>query len=517
MYPMRQLNGVSRCAERTDVCGAEELSERERADFLVWDEGFTKKAREAYQIPVVVGEYYDAFLDGEKSDDVSEEKKRALRSRELFKERAAEVFLAQWRSGESFSLDDDVTHRRVAVLNQEQYREKEVALRTLRSELKEKERTAREGSDDMTADLVRLYRERINELIARMHIAATEGTSRDSARYDRFIFGVDGEGFDDDGMRRQITRQARTLADELAQRRSAMPSPEVAVTQKGLDVQILLHEKVSSDEVRRIAEDVLRKYGVLSAESPEEYREDRQGPAEDGGWQVIIKDVGGMSVNGIQKVVTLPRSGMPMSRVIAVAVAHEIEGHVVQNVNKEHLPLAFFREIRGARSEMYAEAGAMYNQNKVSQALFGYASLPHPHYLRAMEQRLEGGDYAQCVQAFFESIMDEMLPNERTEEDVAKAIKLATDRTLRLFRGQQGLSGGPLTNSKDLVYLEQYALMQQLERSDMTDYAFVMGMTAQSATILQKYGLLGGDIMRPQDHAQEVWAQYKDLYTRYES
>lgn len=207
-----------------------------------------------------------------------------------------------------------------------------------------------------------------------------------------------------------------------------------------------------------------------------------------------------MAVDSKRKVIKCGIKKQSPAGLISVTLAHEIEGHVLQYENKTKIPLRLFKKLGGERSSIFAECGAMNNQGLVSQEAFGFAFPPHPHYIRAMVEKLRGGNYLDCIKAFHESTLRGprlqktlgQISEEVFKKEVKKSLKLAINRTKRLFReGSDFSSNQPfLTNSKDTVYLEQVKLFQELKQRGLEKYVFVGGANLNTLLFLMKSGFL---------------------------
>jgi hypothetical protein len=108
-----------------------------------------------------------------------------------------------------------------------------------------------------------------------------------------------------------------------------------------------------------------------------EYTSDRTGPAPDNKWQFVARDeFKTMAVDGKRKVIKCGRGSQSVASLISVTLAHEIEGHVLQHENKSKIPLRLFKRLGSGRSVVFAECGAMSNQDTVSRDAF-VRSPPH--------------------------------------------------------------------------------------------------------------------------------------------
>ncbi len=564
LYPRRPPETIAGSVQKLENQEVYRLSESERVEFIAYENRLGDELYEIYKVPVVTTDFYTGYfltdhgrkdftevtgvkLLGNSPQSVTEEITRSIgkmsttditeikelgnRSMQYFCNDSVERFQQQLQRGETFSLDAGVTERVHYVLNPDETEKKLRDLRAFKQRIKNELTQLPGENDSIKKDFLILYLQRVNELIARtqMAIAADKRftqsppkqSDRNTARYDRFVFGA-SDSPDVSGIYSALTKELLDFADYIdAERYQNDSMREERIRQRGIDPEKLFAETVDSEEVVRMVEFVLEQYGVKSMEDSKYYTVNRPGPASDNKWQVVVTDGGGMFVDGVQKVIKIPCRKISIAKAVSVACAHEVEGHVLQSENRKHLPLKLFGDIRGDRSELYAEAGAMYNQDKISRELFGYRQLPASNYVRALAVRSTGGDFAQCVETFYKNAVQSIDKQESTNAVSAtsaraerdRLMRLAVNRTLRLFRGARSLSGGEPTSSKDLVYLEQLRVMKELEKFGADKYAYVSGVNIDSARILKKWGLLDEDkIMRPEFYSREVWEQVKSRF-----
>ncbi len=349
-------------------------------------------------------------------------------------------------------------------------------------------------------------------------------TERALARYDKFLFGATTE-YDESGERHQVGQELSVFADQFEDDYvRSMLEKEAGIREKGLDGNKIAEKTFGEGEFTPLAEETLQAYGLLSDEPATGYVKERPGPAGDNKWQFVVREeYGTMAVNGKQKVVTCGKDAQSVAGLISIMLAHEIEGHVLQNENKSKIPLRLFRRMGSGRSVIFSECGAMNNQDVVSQEAFGYASPPHPHYIRAMEKKLQGGNYQECVQAFYDSAMKGpslmkslgKVSEEEWEKQSQRHLKTAIDRTRRLFGPNADLASGDgqLTKSKDTVYLEQVKLYQELKKHGLEKYVFVGGANLDALLFLMESGFLNPqDIRQPKQHSLEIWKRLQGEY-----
>lgn len=430
-------------------------------------------------------------------------------------------------------------------------------LRDLKSELKgERAQLANsESGEDYQSVLdgiYELYQRKINEIIAEdatafyslrqksdflgeeslteaEQLALTQGPSsvnleRSLARRDKFLTGASNE-FDDDGWQKQVATDLIALADEQEEEfLHAILERDAGLAEKGLDKEKIFAADIAPDIVEKHCQDTLRHYGYLSEHPASEYSPDRPGSAPDNKWQVIVSDsYQSLSVNGKQKVVKCPNKPQSIERLLSVSIAHEIEGHVVQHENRSKIPLKLFENLGSDRSSIFAEAGAMRNEGHVTQSAFGYKEGIDPPYIRAMAVKLEGGNYADCMNAFYTSAikvyqmqLDQgLISEDEFKNECKKRLAHSINRTGRLFRGGASRTNKypHLSESKATVYSEQMKLASELQAKGLDQTLNLTDVNLDALEFLVRAKLIDLDKIRSPDfYSLELWEQEKSKY-----
>lgn len=343
--------------------------------------------------------------------------------------------------------------------------------------------------------------------------------------HDKFVFGVSPEKTDK-GDYVQIGKAINAkLSVVLDAREGADVSINQALLAKGLDPDKVRASNILPEQRGVWAKRILAAYGVLSEESGDDYVSGQGHPAKDGKWRFVSrKDRKTKAINFKQKVVL--DSAVTQDDIIKALVVlcgHEIEGHVVQQINKEKIPLRIFQKVGGDRRHLLSEGGAVYNEQTLLKDLFGYDRLVKPTYLLAMEARKKGGDYAECLLMAYGVIISELRSAydlndakdfERFTKEVKKSLKMLISSVRRVFSGVAfSDKTGILPNTKDTVYTEQEILMEKLNERGMTKLAFVGGMNIRNITALIKLGLLDFDqIETPKYVTRDIWNEIKSDY-----
>lgn len=346
---------------------------------------------------------------------------------------------------------------------------------------------------------------------------------RDLSRYDKFLHGADE--LNDLGWRGQVPSDLLAYAEQKERENIAiLKNKESEVHDRGLDSKKIFDKTIPIEAVEKICIDTLAHYDLLSAEPASAYMPDRSGPAADNKWQVIVSDAyPNPSVNSTQKVLKCPNLPQSLDRLLTVFVAHEIEGHVLQYNNRGEIPLSFFDKIGSDRSSIFVEAGAMDNQDTVAREAFGYTSSSVPQYIKAMVTKLEGGSYADCVDAYYRStikgyqelLIEGQIDQKMFAKECRKRLRVAISSASRLFSGSLSSSdtSGHLINSKDTVYLEQTLLVDALNKAGFSDILNLAGVNFSTLEFLLKAQLIDlNAIKKPDFYALKLWDQMKDDY-----
>ena len=440
-------------------------------------------------------------------------------------------------------------------LNPDTVLKKYQGYRELRSQIKKelnslKSAEASELSKART-EILKMYLTRINELIAENYpelyyitkkaqlmgpenllgsekqliegLVGSKNIDKSLSRFDKLIHGADIETT---GEHPQVSTQLKTTAQSIKEVRQklAVVNKDEKIREKGLDPEKLSSVMISAEERQRWGEEVLKAYGILSEMPASEFDSQRPGPAPDNNWQFVIRsDRSTMAVDGKQKVIFDAEKTRPIEKALAVGITHEIEGHVLQHLNKQLLPFRLFKKVGGGRQSVFAEAGAVYNESLFIKENFGYDRIPGGAYVSAMEERLRGGNYLDCVKAFYEAKLpaithkytDLSTPQAKKEMETLKVE--AIDRAKRLFRGADLNSdespSSYLRSSKDSAYLEQDIVTDYLVASNLQALAYIAGINLDNAVTLMKLGMLDlSKIQTPKFVAKDIWERIKGRF-----
>ncbi len=207
---------------------------------------------------------------------------------------------------------------------------------------------------------------------------------------------------------------------------------------------------------------------------------------------------------------------------LGVLLEHEIGGHVTQRDNREQLPLAIFRRIKGDRSILMAEAGAVAREEAFMLEAFGLKRSQSLAYVAAIQAKVEGRGYLGAVKAFFDCRFEDLkrfhpdLSTMVAQREIEQLMRVAINRVERIFRDIDIMPGDTsphIPNAKDLVYIERQVLMQKLKREGLERLAFLGGMNLKNAALLLRLGMLELDsIHAPHNVTMAIWNEIKADY-----
>jgi hypothetical protein len=440
------------------------------------------------------------------------------------------------------------------VLNPEEMLTKLSGLRELKREIKEaiQDLATKEGNSSRARKTVlEIYSKRINELIANLYshafnieeasrefgvealsdsereilgllsISESGDIDRSRARLDKFRYGASRE-YNERGYREQVSSELLEYADSVeAEKEDLSEKRDELILSRGLDPEKVDAKIITSADRKAWGERILKAYGLLSDDPSEDVRK----RSVDDKWRYIVEEGRkSMSVDRIWKVVKDKSEKSGAVHAFPVALAHEIEGHVLQSANQEEIRLYLFKlDVAGDRSSVYSEGGAMHNQSIISREIFGYEEPPKPHYVRAMATRLRGGNYIDCVKTYYDSAIksarDQYKNGTISKDDFDKKARAllgtATSSARRLFRNAQLSSEATaLLSSKDTAYLEQKKLVEGLRDAGLLKLAYVGGLNLENARELIRFGLLNLDrVQEPKFETLKIWEEEKEKYS----
>lgn len=295
---------------------------------------------------------------------------------------------------------------------------------------------------------------------------------------------------------------------------------------KHIRPEAIWNPQIPVQQFVQFAEEALQHYNLLSTESPALFTPDRTGAASDELWQVIARpEYQSLSVESRQKIIKTGVVQKSIYDVLAVLLGHEIEGHVIQHTNKECIPLRMIQTVGAAESVLLAEGGANMVQNSITREIFGFERISHPHYIRMLERRIHGGNYIECMQAFFESAAQAtqekkkrgLLTAQEYTNELHAHLRLAINRAKRAFRDGPQLDSSSLCSiqsTKDVAYIMQMYVMEELQKAHLKQLAYIGGVSLDSIADLLDNGLLRvEEIQEPRYYAVHIWQQLKSNYS----
>lgn len=371
------------------------------------------------------------------------------------------------------------------------------------------------GEENMTESEIYLYR----------NIRGPKSKVRTLHRLDKLVFGA-GESVDDKGYYLTIDGEIREkLSAALGDQSDFAIEQEKAIRSRGLDPSKVLAAEITPEQRKAWGDRVLEAYSILSEEDSSTYVQKRKKPAADNKWQYVLRsDREKKAVHHTNKAVL--DSTTRLNDVIVgllVTCGHEIEGHVLQHLNREAVKLRLFEKLGGDRRALMSEGGAVYNESKLIEEIFGFQRPVSTSYLLAMEGKKKGGDFFECFMQVYGVVLSETRAKydlskpeeaELFKKEIEKKLKENISRVQKIFKGVS-LSdrSGYLPETRDTVYLEQDILMKKLEAAGLTKLAFVGGLNLRNIATLMKLGLLKmDDIVEPKMVTKEIWKEIESKY-----
>lgn len=348
---------------------------------------------------------------------------------------------------------------------------------------------------------------------------------KNRSRLDKLISGATEE-HNEWGWRDQIYQEILAHADDLALLGEAEKrNREKNVREKGFDPEKLFRKDIASSQRKSYGDELLDHYNILSNDPAENFDPSRVGRTPDGKYQFVPRpNRQYMAFIGKWGTVLDPAKEYYSIASTIATLSHEIEGHALQSVNKESVPLEYYKKIESdSRADVLADGGAMLIQDKVSQNAFGYRTTPHPHYIRAMKKKLGGGNYLECIKAFYNSQMSrkkELLKSGEIDivtsrREIKDDLDTAISRSERLFGTGISLDSKSrfLSNSKDTVYAEQFILSEKLRGTPLEGLLYFGSASLSDTIALIRLNLLDlSKIRHPDLYSLKIWKREKHKY-----
>jgi len=263
--------------------------------------------------------------------------------------------------------------------------------RKLKSESEKKEQLPKNSALELaTLKIIKLYKRKTNQLLSdtfstgvaienlsknigennltaeeKMLLSLFRGLNtpeKNYSRYDRFIHGASAD-YDEIGNRLQISPEIIAYADNLdSEYMENELCQETRLRDRGLDPAKIFEKNIPCAEFSAIEESLLRHYDSLSEHPATEYDPNGIGSAPDNKWRFIARpDFKSMSVMGGRKIIKAPPKNQSVETMITVLCGHETEGHFIQSLNREKIPLKLLNsnQLGTDRTSLFSEGGAM--------------------------------------------------------------------------------------------------------------------------------------------------------------
>ncbi|HUC79122.1 MAG TPA: hypothetical protein VMQ58_02665 [Candidatus Saccharimonadales bacterium] len=305
-------------------------------------------------------------------------------------------------------------------------------------------------------------------------------------RYDRYRYGV---SINEHGKFTWLSPAANNLAHEAYQNHKESREIDRGLY-KDIDPTILDTLEIDGQIMGDWVKVVLKEYDFLS--EYEEWNSEREGPAPDSKWQVIVSDkFKSLAVNDKQRIVQVPTK----SRSILLAISlinHEIV-HVIQHQNKRAIGnLAILDKIGLDQASEQTEAGGKWQEKVAKEALSGVNinEIAGTSYLKALLVKAKGGSFGECAEAYYRDL-SKRDPKSSHEKLAAQAI----NRTRRIFRSggfEFAQNTNLLTDTQSLSYLEQELIYSELT-NDQRRMLFIGGVTIRNLIKLSNHRLVDLD------------------------
>lgn len=333
-------------------------------------------------------------------------------------------------------------------------------------------------------------------------------------RLDKFRYGV-GQ-MNAEGNYDQVDNRLLQKADVIAEEHISLNKEKASIlAEQRLDIEKMEAASIEPEQIKIYLDRILSEYGLLSEYPADQEQVDNNIKPADNKWRCYIKpNQSVFEIDSKSKTLFIPIKNRSIIDVLTKGATHEII-HILQRENTAEIGLPLYtnpKQMGGDRSDLFQEGGAMYYQDQASQELFGFASPPGPHYLRAMAVKQAGGDYLDCVKAYYESTISV------NPKKGKSALKTALSSARRLFRNSMDFNNTDrfIPSSKDTVYLEQKAVVEEiLKYPELQNLILVSGINLETAKEMIHFGLLDLSKLKTPDlsFVQKIWEEEKHKYT----
>lgn len=442
------------------------------------------------------------------------------------------------------------------ILNPKELDQKWQGLRKARKELKELEASLAQSGESENAriakaEIIKMYRHRVNEILMQLYgdmyliemkqevvghdqLTADEqilsGKVHGFKKLDRSLSLLDkmlrGAGeINNDNNYDSISSSTRAAATEIINvlRPLAEETRDQLMVAKGIDPKKVFDpaKRITATERKIFGDTVMNHYGVLSSEPAGPETLERKGTAADGKWQFVIGNKGAMAVDSSKRFVRDAAQPRSVDEALAVGTAHEVEGHMLQALNRQEIPLAIMHEMSTDRRTVVLESGAVNNEKVMNRAMFGFDRYSTGvDSVVGLDARAAGKGYLECVEAVYESKIKSIRAKyDLHDPEQQKAFMLVArktldgviERTKRLFRGtgvkltSLDKTSKYVTNSQEAAYTEQEIVYEKLQELGLEKFVYY-GLNLRTVLSLLKLGLIDVNTVKTPDFkTQELW------------
>lgn len=444
------------------------------------------------------------------------------------------------------------------ILSPKELHKKWEGLRTIRKELQLIEANLDQSANDdknqriAKKEIIAMYRHRVNEILMQLYgdiylvkmkeeVLGTEGLNAEEAALvtkvkgfknrerslhllDKMLRGA-GEKDEQSGSYQSVSNSTRAAANEIINvlRPLAQLTRDDNMRANGIDPAKVFDpkNKITAAERKLFGDTVIAHYGELSDEPAGPATLERKGPAADGKWQFVTGSTEAMAVDPERRFIRDAAQPRSVDEALAVGTAHEVEGHMLQALNRQRIPLAMMSNINSDRRTVLAESGAVSNEKEMNRAMFGFERYSEGvDSIVGLEARAQGKSYLECVEAVYESKIKSIRGrydlNDAQQKEAfmliaRKTLDGAIERVKRLFRGTDtkllslDKSGKYITNSQEAAYTEQEIVFEKLKALGLEKLAY-LGLNLRTVLTLCRLGLLDmNNIKTPQFKTLELW------------
>jgi hypothetical protein len=308
----------------------------------------------------------------------------------------------------------------------------------------------------------------------------------------RFMQRIDrmqqGASLDADEKFTFLSPEAKALAAEAGTNIEDTATPIDRGKYTPIDPEILNSTEINGDTFGDWIKEIMTSYELLS--TSEEWSSEREGPAEDGKWQVIVNDkFKALSVIDKQRILKVPKGKVYTVIEALSLISHEVV-HAIQHQNKRAISdMAILQRIGLDNPSEQTESGGKWQEKVARETLTGEVDtdIPGTSYLKALEVRALGGSYGDSLEAFFEDFK-----RRNPDMNLDRVALQSVNRTRRIFRGgglEYAQNTNYVTDSQPLNYLEQNLIYENLSEKQR-NMLYLGGIAIKNFNRLAEFGLV---------------------------